>query len=79
MNWQVNTSTIKTLATGLIVSGVILTSLATTGCDTQLAEQVAYQATGSPEIPIDLTAVKPDPAGRLSANHNETFRVATEA
>lgn len=75
---QKNRPTKKTLATGLIVSGMILTSLATTGCGTQAAEQAAALAPGSTAVSIDAIAVKPNLTSKLAANHNETFRVATE-
>ena len=79
MNKQQNHATVKALATGLIVSGIVLSSLATTGCGTRIGEQVAALTSGSGQVALDQVAQKPAPTSRLSANHNETFRVAAVA
>ena len=79
MNAKNGSTTVKTLANGLIVGGIALATLATTGCDRRTAEEVTAWTSGSAEATTDQLGIaeKPDLRIRLSANHNETFLAST--
>lgn len=71
MNTKQTNATVKTLTTGIIVGSIALTTLAVTGCDNLTDSQVAALTSGASTQPDELVAI----AGKLSANHNETFMI----
>lgn len=77
MNEKHANSTAKALITGLFIGGCAIASLASSGCERSLSEQVAALSPGSQASVADLlgTAEKSDGNSKLAANHNETFLV----
>ena len=78
MNPKNSSTTVRTLATGLMVGGVAVTTLSATGCDKRTAEHASALTSGSFEAAADSLRVaeKPDLRSRLAGNHNETFLVS---
>ena len=54
MNMKHTKPTVKTLLSGLLLGGTAVASLATTGCDGTMTEQVRVVASGSAEQIADL-------------------------
>lgn len=75
MNAKHDTSALKTLATGLMLAGLALASLATTGCWRIPKTPAAALELKSALEAGDLHTVAEAAAthSKLSANHNETF------
>ena len=73
MNTKQMSETVKSVATGVIVSGIALASLGVTGCSDLSDTQVAAIAAGSAVQPEKLA----DIVGKISINHNETFLMGT--
>lgn len=79
MNAKNSNATLKTLATGLILSGLTLAGLAATGCDKLNAAQIAGLTNAGPTAAQSVADVKPAPcnkwnlAAAIRQNHNESF------
>jgi hypothetical protein len=77
MHAKTRKSAMTSLAAGLVLGGLVLGSLATTGCERMTSEEVAALASGSAAHAGDLAEVAQ--AGtlqsRIALNHNETFLI----
>ncbi len=59
----------KTVVKCMIVGSVALTTLAATGCNEVTGLQLSETVSEFVQMPADQVAI----AGKLAANHNETF------
>jgi len=75
MNAKPTNPGLATLATGVIVGSLVLTSLVLTGCDQISDPQSAASAADAATKLAEPLAV----AAKLIANHNETFLVCPRA
>jgi hypothetical protein len=73
-----NGKTMKTLATGLVLVGVAVLSLGSTGCRKMIKEKEAARILETGEFDADaLRSIAAEQAanGKIAINHNETFVV----
>lgn len=81
MNAKRDQSAVKALVTGLVLGGLVLTSVATAGCERMSKEQVAAFVAGAEGQAGDLLDVSDTRAlhGKIAINHNETFLIGVPA